>query len=367
MQTRQTDHRDDVNLGSSVILSRYKFILLHSVHLCLLSIHSSLIARLGCYRMSTLGTPQFFMRALRPSNARAVSSFFQRQAGAASHRSLSSTTFRASNLNERGHSTAPLHRETQKSKPLNPHLTNTTPTSTDDFPKVGAKSPPPDLITGADPDYQPRNAVPGKMEHMTGTSMKTDGGRKPELGVGEMEGITFKVEPLRRQGEDITTMRARLLYQSRKRGILESDLLLSTFASQHLPTMTERQLQEYDKFLDENDWDIYYWATQEAEDPSVTDGANSPSATNISDNQAQDTPTETWKSGAAKSGEWAQTVGAFKPAYRPVPQRWKDSEILAQLRQHVHEKSALGVKGAKGQSRSGGGLGQMPDLHRVNA
>ncbi|PGH09111.1 hypothetical protein GX51_00865 [Blastomyces parvus] len=297
--------------------------------------------------MSALGSPQFFMRALRSSNARAVSSFFQAPAGAAAHRSLSSTAFRASDLNERGHSTAPLHRETQKSKPLNPHLTSSTSTNTDDFPKVGAKSAPPDLATAA----------------------KSDGGRKPELDVGEMEGITFKVEPLRRDGEDITTMRARLLYQSRKRGILESDLLLSTFASQYLPTMTKPQLQEYDKFLDENDWDIYYWATQDAEDPSATDGANSSSGTNSSKNLAKDTPTETWKSGAAKSGEWAQTVGAFKPAYRPVPQRWKDSEVLAQLRQHVHEKSALGVKGAKakGQSQGGGGLGQMPDLHKANA
>jgi hypothetical protein len=31
------------------------------------------------------------------------------------------------------------------------------------------------------------------------------------LEVGEMEGITFKVEPLKRAGEDTTTMRARLL------------------------------------------------------------------------------------------------------------------------------------------------------------
>ncbi|PGH30956.1 hypothetical protein GX50_06267 [[Emmonsia] crescens] len=313
--------------------------------------------------MSTIATPQFFMRALRSSNARTVSSFFQRPAGAAT-RSLSSTAFRARDLNERGHSNAPSHRETQKSKPLNPHLTNTTSTSTNDFPKVGAKPAPPDLITAANPDYQPRDAVPSNMERMTGGTTNTDGGRKPELGVGEMEGITFKVEPLKRDGEDVTTMRARLLYQSRKRGTLESDLLLSTFASRYLPSMTERQLQEYDKFLDENDWDIYYWATQEPEEPSAIDSANSSPAAKSS-KPAKDTPTETWMSGAAKSGEWAQTVGAFKPAHRPVPQRWKDSEILAQLRQHVHEKSALGVMAEKEQS--GGGLGQMPDLHKVSS
>ncbi|OJD19667.1 hypothetical protein AJ78_00399 [Emergomyces pasteurianus Ep9510] len=309
--------------------------------------------------MSTITTSQFCIRALRSSN---VFAFFNSPAVAAA-RSVSSTAFRASDLNERGRSTAPSHRESQKSKPLNPHLTNTTSTSTNDFPKVGVRAAPPDLVTAAKPDYQPRDAVPGNMEHMTGGTVKLDTGRKPELGVGEMEGITFKVEPLKREGEDVTTMRARLLYQSRKRGTLESDLLLSTFASQYLPTMTEIQLQEYDKFLDENDWDIYYWATQEAEDPSLIDSASSSPAAESS-KLAKDTPTEVWKNGAAKSGEWAQTVGAFKPAYRPVPQRWKDSEILAKLRNHVHEKSALGVKAEKEQS--GGGLGQMPDLHQIN-
>ncbi|KAM5433886.1 Succinate dehydrogenase assembly factor 2 mitochondrial [Microsporum ferrugineum] len=173
------------------------------------------------------------------------------------------------------------------------------------------------------------------------------GQTKGELEVGEMEGITFKVEPLKRKGEDDSTKRARLLYQSRKRGTLESDLLLSTFASTYLGKMTSSQLDEYDRFLDENDWDIYYWATQEA--PSEgSEGASRP----------KDELTETWKSGAAKSGEWAQTVGAFKPAYRPVPQRWADSDILSLLRQHVLSKKA-GDGGVKG---SGGGLGRMPNI-----
>ncbi|KAG5298184.1 TPR domain-containing protein, G-protein comlpex beta subunit CpcB [Histoplasma ohiense] len=313
--------------------------------------------------MPSLCTPQCFMRALNSSNnVRPVFSFIQGQA--ATNRSLSPTKFRASNLNERGHSTAPSHGKAQKSRPLNPRLANTTSTSTNDFPKAAAKIESPELVAAANQEYQRRDAVLGNMENMTGGTVKTRDGRKPELGVGEMDGITFKVEPLKRDGEDIMTMRARLLYQSRKRGILESDLLLSTFASRHLPTMTERQLQEYDKFLDENDWDIYYWATQEEKDPSTTDSANSSPAPKSSEKPVKDTPMETWKSGATKSGEWAQTVGAFKPAYRPVPQRWKDSKILAQLRQHVHEKSAHGVQEVKGQTHSGGGLGQMPDLYK---
>jgi succinate dehydrogenase flavin-adding protein (antitoxin of CptAB toxin-antitoxin module) len=42
-------------------------------------------------------------------------------------------------------------------------------------------------------------------------------------------------------------MRARLVYMSRKRGILETDLLLSTFASEKLPSMDADELKEYDR------------------------------------------------------------------------------------------------------------------------
>lgn len=74
--------------------------------------------------------------------------------------------------------------------------------------------------------------------------------------------IELKIEPLPRVGEEPEVKRARLLYQSRKRGILETDLLLSRFAEKYLKTMTVAQMEEYDKLLDEQDWDIYYWATR---------------------------------------------------------------------------------------------------------
>ncbi|OAX42419.1 mitochondrial protein [Rhizopogon vinicolor AM-OR11-026] len=73
--------------------------------------------------------------------------------------------------------------------------------------------------------------------------------------------------PIPRPGESKETMRARLVYQSRKRGTLESDLLLSTFARDHLGSMDEIELKEYDKLLDEPDWDIYYWATESRTPP----------------------------------------------------------------------------------------------------
>jgi len=54
-------------------------------------------------------------------------------------------------------------------------------------------------------------------------------------------------KPLPRPGEPIETTRARLIYQSRKRGTLESDLLLSTFAQEHLGAMDAETLSEFDK------------------------------------------------------------------------------------------------------------------------
>lgn len=124
--------------------------------------------------------------------------------------------------------------------------------------------------------------------------------------------------------------------QSRKRGTLESDLLLSTFASARLQTMTPAQLSQYDLFLDENDWDIYYWATQEEVEGDAAQ-----------QQQLEDVATQA----SPRPGEWAQTVGTFKPAYRPVPARWKGSEILEALREHVKERG-IGK----------GGMAFMPSL-----
>lgn len=138
-------------------------------------------------------------------------------------------------------------------------------------------------------------------------------------------------------------------------------------------------MQEYDRFLDENDWDIYYWATQQPSPTSreTAEGAQPEFATDAAKGQAPTTPVELMMSNDSKrqpaQGEWQQTAGNFKPAYRPVPARWNDSEILALLRKHVLDRSAAGVSDeAKvegvhlAQSVKGGGqgLGMMPELPR---
>ena len=168
-----------------------------------------------------------------------------------------------------------------------------------------------------------------------------------------------------------------ILDQSRKRGTLESDLLLSTFADANLPHMTMEQLRQYDVFLDENDWDIYYWATQEPTPTSreTAEGAGPESSTPAARGKDMgQSDADKWRKGAPRSGEWAQTVGAFKPAYRPVPHRWKNSEILSMLRKHVIDRSAGNVvqQGSGGQNPGhsvgsrGRGLGRMPEVQNFD-
>ncbi|UYV73432.1 hypothetical protein LAZ67_10003172 [Cordylochernes scorpioides] len=64
------------------------------------------------------------------------------------------------------------------------------------------------------------------------------------------------------RSDALSEQRARLMYQSRKRGMLENDLLLSTFAGKYLYTFNEAQLNQYDRMINDppSDWDLFYWA-----------------------------------------------------------------------------------------------------------
>jgi hypothetical protein len=132
-------------------------------------------------------------------------------------RALSTTTARQAPdftaLNKRANDTAQEYRKFQTSKPLQPHMTNTTSTIANEMPDLGADSPPPELITNVDPDFVPTDSKPENTEKMTGGTQKGKAkkGANTDLKVGEIEGGAFRVEPLRRSGEDANTMRARLL------------------------------------------------------------------------------------------------------------------------------------------------------------
>jgi hypothetical protein len=123
------------------------------------------------------------------------------------------TTFEE--FNKRGNDTVDVHRKGQIDTPLNPHLTNTTSTFANAMPSVGEDAPPPEFLSHVGKDFTPKDSIPENTERMTGGTQgskdKDVGGSNKELGVGEMEGASFKVEPLRREGEEVGTMRARLL------------------------------------------------------------------------------------------------------------------------------------------------------------
>ncbi|KAJ1887529.1 Succinate dehydrogenase assembly factor 2 mitochondrial [Kickxella alabastrina] len=80
-------------------------------------------------------------------------------------------------------------------------------------------------------------------------------------------GIGLERKP--RENENLETLQRRLQYQMRKRGILETDLLLSTFASEHLLSLSHEELVDLDSLLSNIDWDIFYWATKKTEAPEV--------------------------------------------------------------------------------------------------
>ncbi|KAF5894212.1 succinate dehydrogenase assembly factor 2, mitochondrial, partial [Clarias magur] len=80
----------------------------------------------------------------------------------------------------------------------------------------------------------------------------------------DTEQFAFGLPPWEeKKNEPLDIKRKRLLYESRKRGMLENCILLSLFAKQYLESMSESHLRQYDRLINEpsNDWDIYYWAT----------------------------------------------------------------------------------------------------------
>ncbi|CAB3224982.1 unnamed protein product [Arctia plantaginis] len=73
--------------------------------------------------------------------------------------------------------------------------------------------------------------------------------------------------------QSLEKRKARLLYQSRKRGMLENDLLLSTFAAKYLDGFNEKQTIMYDRLINSpsNEWDLFYWMVQKMPTPPEYD------------------------------------------------------------------------------------------------
>lgn len=64
------------------------------------------------------------------------------------------------------------------------------------------------------------------------------------------------------------TKMKRLHMRSIRRGIKEMDLILTAYATQHMPGLSDADLEIYDAFLAEYDHDIYGWITGQGQAPA---------------------------------------------------------------------------------------------------
>jgi len=131
-------------------------------------------------------------------------------------RPFSASTARFEEGKPRRNDTADKYQQIQKEKATNPHMTNTNSTIANEMSSVGKDNAPPELLTRADDGFVPKDSVPENTERMTGGTQQgaPETGVNSDLDVGEIEGGKFRVEPLRRTGEDLSTMRARLICSS---------------------------------------------------------------------------------------------------------------------------------------------------------
>lgn len=174
-----------------------------------------------------MNTSRFLLRNIARQNTAALS---KRPLSISSRALLKNERDDTNASPQRIHSNAEDYRKTQIDRPLNPHMTNTNSAiqNEKEMPSVGADRPPPEFISKVDGNYAPKDSHPENTERMTGGTQPGSGeggpekvsqsqstppsaGEGGEWGVGEMEGATFRIAPIKRTGEDVPTIRARLL------------------------------------------------------------------------------------------------------------------------------------------------------------
>lgn len=74
-----------------------------------------------------------------------------------------------------------------------------------------------------------------------------------------------------RSSADLDPRRRRILVRAWRRGIREMDLMLGGFADNELAGMSERELDELERLMDEADADILNWITGESPVPQAFD------------------------------------------------------------------------------------------------
>jgi succinate dehydrogenase flavin-adding protein (antitoxin of CptAB toxin-antitoxin module) len=75
----------------------------------------------------------------------------------------------------------------------------------------------------------------------------------------------------RPENESVEARRKRLLYQSKKRGWKETDLILGTWAIDNIRKLSEQELDQYEILLDQVDADVFAWVSEQAPTPVELD------------------------------------------------------------------------------------------------
>ncbi len=76
-----------------------------------------------------------------------------------------------------------------------------------------------------------------------------------------------------RSSEGLDARRRRLLFRSWHRGIREADLIMGRFADAHIATLSDAELDDYERLLDAQEHDLLAWVTRQAEAPPEQDTA----------------------------------------------------------------------------------------------
>lgn len=107
----------------------------------------------------------------------------------------------------------------------------------------------------------------------TGTGMSSTFGSWSDDTRSDIRTIKYPQYSPKDRNESPVKKRARLIWQSRKRGIKENCLIFGTFADEHLASFSSAQLDLYDDLLNrsDNEWDLYYWMTGSERVPEMFD------------------------------------------------------------------------------------------------
>ena len=76
-----------------------------------------------------------------------------------------------------------------------------------------------------------------------------------------------------RSSADLDPRRRRVLFRSWHRDIREMDLIMGRFADAEIGTMSEADLDEFERLIEVPDRDLFRWITGEDETPSNYDTA----------------------------------------------------------------------------------------------